>query len=137
MNWNDNVELFIPSDSASAIVNIDGSIEVPEPQASTAETMPKKIRNGREYILVTLRDHSMFDRYYKDDILNIGLQDTCENGQDALVLLENGNVRLRRVYYEEDTLILKPLNTEFYEVESCPKTSVQILGVVEGAVRIN
>lgn len=137
MKWNDNVTLFIPSNITSAIVNIDGSMELPEPQEYTTETLPKKSRNGRDYIMVTLCDHSMFDRYYKDDILNICLQETCTDGQDALVLLENGSVRLRRVYSTEDTIILKPLNTEFYEEETYPRENVQILGVVEGAVRIN
>ena len=125
MNWNDNVELFIPSNITSSIVNIDGTIETPEPPEYTAETLPSKSRNGRNYIMVTLRDHSMFDRYYKDDILNVRLQETCCDGQDALILLENGSVRLRRVCITEDAIILKPLNT------------IQILGVVEGAVRIN
>ena len=137
MNWNDNVELFIPSSITLSIVNIDGSIEAPEPQEYTTESLPRKIRNGHEYIMVTLRDHSMFDRYYKDDILNICLQENCSDGQDALVLLENGNVRLRRVYIVENTIILKPLNIEFYKEETYPKETVKILGVVEGAVRIN
>ena len=137
MNWNDNVELFIPSNITSSIVNIDGTIETPEPPEYTAETLPSKSRNGRNYIMVTLRDHSMFDRYYKDDILNVRLQETCCDGQDALILLENGSVRLRRVCITEDTIILKPLNTEFYEEETYPKDTIHILGVVEGAVRIN
>ena len=137
MNWNDNVELFIPSNITSSIVNIDGTIETPEPPEYTAETLPSKSRNGRDYIMVTLRDHSMFDRYYKDDILNVRLQETCCDGQDALILLENGSVRLRRVCITEDMIILKPLNTEFYEEETYPKDTIQILGVVEGAVRIN
>ena len=137
MNWNDNVELFIPSNITSSIVNIDGTIETPEPPEYTAETLPSKSRNGRDYIMVTLRDHSMFDRYYKDDILNVRLQETCCDGQDALIFLENGSVRLRRVCITEDTIILKPLKTEFYEEETYPKETIQILGVVEGAVRIN
>lgn len=137
MNWNDNVELFIPSSITSCIVNIDGTIETPESPEYTAETLPSKNRNGRDYIMVTLRDHSMFDRYYKDDILNVCLQETCCDGQDALVLLENGSVRLRRICITEDMIILKPLNTEFYEDETYPKETLQILGVVEGAVRIN
>ena len=122
MNWNDNVELFIPSNITSSIVNIDGTIETPEPPEYTAETLPSKSRNGRNYIMVTLRDR---------------LQETCCDGQDALILLENGSVRLRRVCITEDTIILKPLNTEFYEEETYPKDTIQILGVVEGAVRIN
>ena len=137
MNWNDNVELFIPSNMTSSIVNIDGTIETPEPPEYTAETLPSKSRNGRNYIMVSLSDHSMFDRYYKDDILNVRLQETCCDGQDALILLENGSVRLRRVCITEDAIILKPLNTEFYEEETYPKDTIQILGVVEGAVRIN
>ena len=137
MNWSDNVERFIPSNITSSIVNIDGTIETPEPPEYTAETLPSKSRNGRNYIMVTLRDHSMFDRYYKDDILNVRLQETCCDGQDALILLENGSVRLRRVCITEDAIILKPLNTEFYEEETYPKDTIQILGVVEGAVRIN
>lgn len=137
MNWNDNVELFIPSSITSSIVNIDGSIDTPDPLEYTTETLPMKSRNGRNYIMVTLRDHSMFDRYYKDDILNVCLQETCSDGQDALVLLKNGSVRFRRICITEDTIILKPLNTEFYEDETYPKGTIQILGVVEGAVRIN
>ena len=137
MNWNDNVELFIPSSITSCIVNIDGTIETPESPEYTAETLPRKNRNGRDYIMVTLRDHSMFDRYDKDEILNVCLQETCCDGQDALVLLENGSVRLRRICITEDMIILKPLNTEFYEDETYPKETLQILGVVEGAVRIN
>lgn len=109
MNWNDNVELFIPSNITSSIVNIDGTIETPEPPEYTAETLPSKSRNGRDYIMVTLRDHSMFDRYYKDDILNVRLQETCCDGQDALILLENGSVRLRRVCITEDTIDLRNL----------------------------
>lgn len=137
MQWNGNVELFVPSNITSTIINIDGTVTPPTPLTNTLGALPKKIKNGRAYIMVSLCDHSMFDRYYKDDLLNICLKDTCESGQDALIIKEDDNVYLRQVVFDGENIILSPRNKDFCESEIHKKTTIQILGVVEGAVRIN
>ncbi|MEG0811066.1 MAG: S24 family peptidase [Eubacterium sp.] len=122
MKFNNNALLFTLENS-DLTVNYD--------------TLPIKKRNGQDFIMITLTDHSMFDRYYKDDILTIRLQKTCENGTDALVLLPDNSVILRQVFYKNDQILLKAINNEFYDEQLFPKNTIQIIGIVIKAIRIN
>ncbi|MEF9919262.1 MAG: S24 family peptidase [Eubacterium sp.] len=122
MKFNNNALLFTLENS-DLTVNYD--------------TLPIKKRNGQDFIMITLTDHSMFDRYYKDDILTIRLQKTCENGTDALVLLPDNSVILRQVFYKNDQILLKAINNEFYDEQHFPKNTIQIIGIVIKAIRIN
>ena len=119
MEWNDNVEPF-------DFVN-DFNPEAP---------LPIKHRGSFDFLTVILKDHSMFDRYFKEDLLNIRLQDHCDDGQEALVVINGQKVTLRIYKKEGDNVTLIPFNKEFYTVETFPSSQVQILGVVQNAVRI-
>ncbi|MDO4288684.1 MAG: S24 family peptidase [Eubacterium sp.] len=120
MEWNDNVEPF-------------DFVKEFDPEAP----LPIKRRGGFDFLTVILKDHSMFDRYFKEDLLNIRLQDHCDDNQEALVMIGGGRVTLRIVQRDGDDVTLLPFNREFYETETLPADQIQILGVVQNAIRIN
>ncbi len=126
MKFNQNVELF----------SLTEDIPCGE-RDFNYEDLPIVHRGGQDYIMVTLTDHSMFDRFFKEDLLRVSLQDKFEEGDDVLMILPNGSVACGIIRSSKDTLELVPFNQEFYETQSYAKDAIQILGVVRGAVRIN
>ncbi len=120
MQWNDNVEPF-------------DFVKEFDPEGP----LPIVHRNGLDYLCVMLTDHSMYDRYFKEDLLNVRMQDHCETGQEALVVINDDRVTLRQIRKNEETIDLIPFNRDSFEIESYPLDQVKILGVVQNAIRIN
>lgn len=103
----------------------------------TEETLPLVHRNGARYFMVILTDHSMFDRFYKEDLLTVRLQNTCSSGQDAVVILPDDTVTAAQLTYQDATARLSYYNRDTYSSVTFPKDAITILGVICGAVRIN
>lgn len=91
-------------------------------------------KGGREYFALLVRGDSMYPRYEEGDILIVRKQDTCESGDDCIVMVNGNDATFKRVRLGENTLTLQPINPQYEiktftakEIETLP---VRILGVV-------
>jgi len=118
MKWNKNVK---PFDMATGILT-DESQELP-------------LDSNGQTITLNLMDSSMYERFYKDDVLIAEKKDACEDGDNAIVLLPDDSVLLREFHEEGDQVTLKPVCSEFFEESTFKKSEIKVLAVVRKALR--
>ena len=90
MKWVHNVAAFAPSNPYLADL-----------EETTWEEIPKIHKNGQDYVYVSVKDNTMYDRYIKGDLVIIKLDENPETSVvgDALVLLPDDTVCLKQIKF--------------------------------------
>jgi repressor LexA len=97
-------------------------------------SVPKNLQgHGRTYAL-RVRGDSMIDENIEDgDIIIVSSQQTAENGQLVIALIEDTYSTVKKFYREADAIRLQPANPEFKPL--IITESIKIQGVVKGLIR--
>lgn len=87
----------------------------------------------REYFYLNVVGDSMKNvRIMEGDCVYIRRQDSVENGEIAVVLLENNEVTLKRVFFKKDEMILQPENDDYkpmvFSKEEIEEKGIKIIG---------
>ena len=124
----------------SALVFIYGTIpagipmEMIEDILDTEEISVDMLRGGKQYFGLRVRGNSMFPDYLDGDTLILEKVEDCENGQDCVVMVNGNDGTFKRVFKNENGIILQPLNPEFvpmvYINEQIEKLPIKIIGKV-------
>lgn len=76
----------------------------------------------------------MFPEYLDGDIIILQKVEDCENGQDCVVMVNGNDGTFKRVFKNENGIVLQPLNNEFqpmiYSNEQIEKLPIRIIGRV-------
>ncbi|MCF0115800.1 MAG: helix-turn-helix domain-containing protein [Erysipelotrichaceae bacterium] len=99
------------------------------------EYVSAKEAEGGEYFYLNVVGDSMKDvRILEGDVVYCRKQSTIENGELAVVLLENNEATLKRILFEGDKMILKPENSAYepmvFTQEEIIEKNISILGKV-------
>lgn len=93
---------------------------------------PEEARGGEYFYLDVVGDSMKNVRIEDGDRVYIRRQNTVENGQIAVVLLENEEVTLKRVFYRDGNMVLQPENDDYEPIivplKDVMDRRVQILG---------
>ena len=118
---------FIP------IINeINGNSFLPIKSINNYIPIDKDFFPTGEYFAFKIIDNSMKNTAIKqNDFVIIKMQNYAKNGNIVAVLLE-GNIMIRRIFFEEKLIILKSENPEFAMIR---KKYVKILGKITGVIR--
>lgn len=137
---NGNQEFTINSPS-SAVVFVYGTIpagipmECIEDIIDTEEISADMLKGGKQYFGLKIKGNSMEPDYLDGDVIIFQKQDDCENGDDCVVMVNGNDGTFKRVFKNENGIILQPLNPTYspmvYSNEEIEKLPVRILGVVE------
>lgn len=77
----------------------------------------------------------MFPEYLDGDTLILLKQDNCESGDDCVVMVNGNDGTFKRVFKNENGIILQPLNNQYspmsYTNKEIEELPVRILGIVE------
>lgn len=140
-NFDKNIQGINKKSEGSAIVLVYGSIpagvpiECIEDVIDTEEISTDMLKGGKEYFGLKVKGNSMEPEYLDGDTLLILKQDDCENGDDAIVMVNSNDGTFKRVFKNENGIILQPLNSSYspmvYSNEDIEKLPVKILGIVE------
>ena len=143
-----NIEKLSKPISNSAVVLIYGSIpagipvECIEDVIGTVEIDADMLRGGKQYFGLRVKGHSMEPDYLEGDTLILEKVDNCENGDDCVIMVNGNEGTFKRVFKNENGIILQPLNTSrdsngkfLYEPipftnEQIQSLPVKVLGVV-------
>ena len=128
------------STSKSAVVFIYGTIpagipmECIEDIIDTEEISADMLKGGKEYFGLKIKGNSMSPEYLDGDTLILEKVENCENGQDCVVMVNGNDGTFKRVFKNENGIILQPLNSEYqpmvYSNEQIEKLPVKIIGKV-------
>lgn len=76
----------------------------------------------------------MFPEYLDGDTIICEKVDNCESGQDCVVMVNGNDGTFKRVFKNENGIILQPLNPEFqpmiYTNDQIEKLPVKVIGKV-------
>ena len=94
-----------------------------------------KLKGGKQYFALKIKGNSMEPKYLDGDIIIVLKQNDCENGQDAIVMVNGDDGTFKRVFKSDNGITLQPLNNDympmFYSNEDVKNKPVRILGVVK------
>ena len=127
--------------SNSAIVFIYGSIpagipmECIEDIIDTEEIPVDMLKGSKQYFGLKVKGNSMEPEYLDGDTLILEKADNCESGDDAVIMVNGNDGTFKRVFKNENGIILQPLNPSYspmvYSNEQIEKLPVRIIGIVE------
>ena len=127
--------------SNSAVVFIYGSIpagipmECIEDIIDTEEIPIEMLKGGKQYFGLKVKGNSMEPEYLDGDTLILEKADDCENGDDCVVMVNGNDGTFKRVFKNENGIILQPLNPTYspmvYTNEQIESLPVRIIGIVE------
>lgn len=129
------------SSSNSAIVFVYGTIpagipmECIEDILDTEEISADMLKGGKQYFGLKIKGDSMEPDYLDGDVIIFQKQDDCENGDDCVVMVNGNDGTFKRVFKNENGIILQPLNPSYspqvYTNEQIENLPVRIIGIVE------
>ena len=127
--------------SNSAVVFVYGTIpagipmECIEDIIDTEEIPSSMLKGGKQYFGLKVKGDSMYPEYLDGDTLILLKQDDCESGDDAVVMVNGNDGTFKRVFKNENGIILQPLNSNYqpmiYTNEQIENLPIRIIGVVD------
>lgn len=133
-------ELYKNSNSNSAIVLVYGTIpagipmECIEDVIDTEEISTDMLKGEKQYFGLRVKGNSMEPEYLDGDTLILEKVDNCENGDDCVVMVNGNDGTFKRVFKNENGIILQPLNSTYapmqYSNEQIENLPIRVLGVV-------
>lgn len=129
------------TNSNSAVVFIYGSIPAGVPMEciediiDTEEIPADMLRGGKQYFGLKVKGNSMEPDYLDGDTLILEKADDCESGDDCVVMVNGNDGTFKRVFKNENGIILQPLNPEYaplvFTNEQIENLPVRVIGIVE------
>ncbi len=125
----------------SAIVFVYGTIpagipmECIEDVIDTEEISQDMLKGGKQYFGLRVKGNSMEPEYLDGDTLILEKVDNCESGDDAVIMVNGNDGTFKRVFKNENGIILQPLNSEYaplvFTNEQIENLPVKVIGIVE------
>lgn len=126
--------------NSSAVVFVYGTIpagipmECIEDIIDTEEISADMLKGSKQYFGLRVKGNSMEPEYLDGDTLILEKVDDCESGDDAVVMVNGDDGTFKRVFKNENGIILQPLNPTYspmvYTNEQIEKLPVKVLGIV-------
>lgn len=114
----DNDDTFI-EDTSVKFLPILGIIRAGQPLYAEEniiglEPVNKKQIKGGEYFFLQVTGDSMVESgICEGSTVLVRKQDSVENGEVAIVMIDDEDATIKRVYYDTDTIVLKPDNSKY------------------------
>ena len=120
-----------------ANVTFSGSLQagtpIIPPAADDAQVDFSALFESGDNFCLKVKGNSMIEAQIQEgDFVVVKKQDTCQQGEDVVALVDNQEATLKRFYQEADRVRLEPANSTMSPIYS---TDVQVLGVVKGVIR--
>src|SRR5580765_7992236 len=97
---------------------------------------PKGLTGRGRMFALRVRGDSMIEENIQDnDIIIVSSQQTAENGQMVVALIDGNYATVKKFYREPDFIRLEPANPQFKPIFINTPERLQIQGVVRGLIR--
>ncbi|HET6893723.1 MAG TPA: transcriptional repressor LexA [Pyrinomonadaceae bacterium] len=99
-------------------------------------SVPRDMIGGGRTFALRVRGDSMTEENIQDgDIIIVASQNTAENGQLVVALIDGNYATVKKFYREPDFIRLEPANPQFKPIFIKTEERIQIQGVVRGLIR--
>ena len=137
-NFDKNIQGMEKKTEGSAVVLVYGTIpagtpiECIEDIIDTEEIPADMLKGGKQYFGLRIKGNSMYPEYLDGDTLILEKIEDCESGQDCVVMVNGNDGTFKRVFKNENGIILQPLNPEYepmiYTNEQIEQLPIRIIG---------
>lgn len=110
----------IAGSPCEAVECIEGYVDIPSDW----------VRGGAEFFALKVKGDSMEPRMFEGDVVIVRKQSTVSSGQIAIVLVENSEATIKKVFIDERGITLKAFNEEVFSPKSYSKKEVAQLPVL-------
>jgi repressor LexA len=93
------------------------------------------IGRGRMFALRVRGDSMIEENIQDNDIIIVSSQQTAENGQMVVALIDGNYATVKKFYLEPDFIRLEPANPQFKPIFIKTSGRLQIQGIVRGLIR--
>ena len=93
------------------------------------------VRQGRMFALRVRGDSMIDDQIREDDFIILQSQQTAENGQTVVALIDGSDATVKRFYADRNYVRLEAANPNYQPIIVRPPERLQIQGVVVGVIR--
>lgn len=135
-----NIQSSDKKTDGSAVVFVYGIIPAGVPMEciedilDTEEISTDMLKGGKQYFGLRIKGNSMYPEYLDGDTIILEKVEDCENGQDCVIMVNGNDGTFKRVFKNENGIILQPLNTDYqpmiYTNEQIEKLPIRIIGKV-------
>jgi repressor LexA len=99
-------------------------------------SVPKDMHGRGRTFALRVRGDSMIEENIEDgDVLIVASQNTAENGQVVIALIDGNSATVKKFYREPEFIRLEPANPQFKTIFIETPERIQIQGVVRGLIR--
>jgi len=99
-------------------------------------SVPKDLQGHGRTFALRVRGESMIDENIQDgDIIIVQSQNTAENGQVVVALIDGNYATVKKFYREPEFIRLEPANPQYKPIFIKTEERIQIQGVVRGLIR--
>jgi repressor LexA len=129
-----------PSDADEFEIPLLGLVAAGQPieaiLAHETVSAPKNmIGRGRMFALRVRGDSMIEENIQDNDIIIVSSQQTAENGQMVVALIDGNYATVKKFYREPDFIRLEPANPQFKTIFIKTPGRLQLQGVVRGLIR--
>jgi repressor LexA len=97
---------------------------------------PRNMMGRGRMFALRVRGDSMIEENIQDnDIIIVSSQETAENGQMVVALIDGNYATVKKFYREPDFIRLEPANPQFKPIFIKTPERIQLQGVVRGLIR--
>jgi repressor LexA len=93
------------------------------------------MKKGRMFALRVRGDSMIDEQIREDDLIILQSQQTAENGQTVVALVDGTDATVKRFYRGRNHVRLEPANPRYKPIVVRPADRLQIQGVVVGVIR--
>jgi repressor LexA len=99
-------------------------------------SVPRDMTGAGRTFALRVRGDSMIEENIQDgDIIIVASQNTAENGQMVVALIDGNYATVKKFYREPEFIRLEPANPQFKPIFIRTEERIQIQGVVRGLIR--
>jgi repressor LexA len=99
-------------------------------------SVPRDMVGGGRTFALRVRGDSMIEENIQDgDIIVVASQNTAENGQMVVALIDGNYATVKKFYREPEFIRLQPANPQFKPIFIRTEERIQIQGIVRGLIR--
>ncbi len=139
-NYNETHYNLFKAKPKPAIVLIYGAIpagipmEMIENIVDTEEIDSDMLKGGKQFFGLKIKGNSMYPEYMDGDTIILEKVEDVESGSDAVIMINGNDGTFKRVFKNENGIVLQPLNSEFqpliYSNKQIEELPVKIIGKV-------
>jgi repressor LexA len=100
------------------------------------EFIPQSMLNGGEYFYLKVTGDSMIDASISDgDLVLVRRQPAVDNGQIAVIMLDNNEITIKRVHYEKNEFVILHSENTNYPPRLYKFNEIKIQGLVKQIIK--